>query len=126
MHLLRTLSLSLLLAAAACESARFDHVELYEIEGSPGAKITTAIIVPEGGVVVFEAYPRAESASREYEGLERFKLRSSDDDVADVHRAILRDAWVVSGMARGSTSLKVLVDDELVDTIPVEIVEEGQ
>ncbi len=113
----------MLMGAASCDSARFDHVELYEIQGSPGAEISSSIIVPQGGVILFEAFPRAEANSVEYVGLERFKLRPDDPNVAEAHRAILRDTWVVSGIAVGTTRLQVLVDNEVVDRIPVEIVE---
>jgi hypothetical protein len=115
-----------LCATAACEEARFDHVELYRLDGDAEAEIgSDGLVVPEGGVLVFEAYPRAEATSPEYVGLERFKLRPSDPDVAMAHRAILRDTWVVSGVSVGTTELQVLVDNELVDRIPVEITAGG-
>jgi hypothetical protein len=117
----------LLLAAAslvttACESSRYGHVELYRVGGHPEAEIApSGLSLPEGGVLVFEAQPRADAASPEYVGLERFKLRPSDPDVAMAHRAILRDTWVVSGMSVGETRLQVLVDGEVVDDVPVEV-----
>jgi hypothetical protein len=110
-------------AASGCESSRYGHVELYRVGGHPDAEITpSGLSIPEGGVLLFEAQPRAETGSPEYVGLERFKLRPSDPHVATAHRTILRDTWVVSGMAAGSTRLQVLVDGEVVDDVPVEIV----
>ncbi len=128
---LRILATSILGAAAlasavGCESSRFGHVQLFEVQGSPGAEITDKITVPEGGVIVFEAFPKADGVSPEYVGLERFKLRPDDPNVAEARRAILRDTWVVSGISIGTTRLQVLVDGEVVDGVPVEIVEEGQ
>lgn len=119
-----------ILSAIACESSRYDRVELHRTGGHPDAGIAPGgLTVPEGGVLVFRAQPRAEAASPEYEGLERFKLTSSDPDVALAHRAILRDTWVVSGMSVGTTQLLVILDGDVVDEVPVEIVvpqEEGQ
>jgi hypothetical protein len=120
---LRTLLLVVPLAVmAACESSRYGHVELYRVGGHPDAEIApSGLSLPEGGVLVFEAQPRADAASPEYSGLERFKLRPADPDVAMAHRAILRDTWVVSGMSLGETRLQVLVDDQVVDDVPVEV-----
>jgi hypothetical protein len=120
---LRTLLLVAPLAAmAGCESSRYGHVELYRVGGHPDAGIApSGLSLPEGGVLVFEAQPRADAASPEYSGLERFKLRPSDPDVAMAHRAILRDTWVVSGMSIGETRLQVLIDDQVVDDVPVEV-----
>lgn len=110
------------LVATACEQSRYGHVELYRVGGHPDAEIApSGLSVPDGGVLVFEAQPRSEAASPEYTGLERFKLRPSDPDVAMAHRAILRDTWVVSGMSIGETRLQVLVDNEVVDDVPVEV-----
>jgi hypothetical protein len=114
-----------LCAATACEESRYDHVDLFRLQGDGGAQIGSGgLVVPEGGVLVFEAHPRAEATSAEYVGLERFKLRPSDPDVAMARRAILRDTWVVSGVSVGTTQLQVLVDNDVVDSIPVEIIEE--
>lgn len=116
------LLLASLAAAAACESSRYGHVELYRVGGHAEAAIAPGgLSLPEGGVLVFEAQPRADAGSPEYAGLERFKLRPSDPDVAMAHRAILRDTWVVSGMSVGETRLQVLVDGEVVDEVPVEV-----
>lgn len=117
------LLVALLGGATACEASRYDHVDLYRVDGHPGAALDGgAIRVPEGGVIVFEAQPRAAASSPDYVGFERFKLRPADPDVATAYRSILRDTWVVSGMAIGSTRLQVLIDDEVVDDMPVEIV----
>lgn len=114
---------ALLLSTSACESSRYDRVELHRTGGHPEAGIApNGLTVPEGGVLVFKAQPRAAAASPEYEGLERFKLTPSDPDVATAHRAILRDTWVVSGMSIGTTQLLVIVDGDVVDEVPVEIV----
>lgn len=114
---------ALLGGATACEASRYDHVDLYRVGGHSAAELDDGgIRVPEGGVIVFEAQPRAESSSPEYVGFERFKLRPTDPDVATAYRSILRDTWVVSGMGIGSTRLQVLVDDEVVDDMPIEVV----
>lgn len=123
----RTILCSLGLAAAlgagaACEASRYGHVELFELRGTAEADIDRdGIVVPEGGVIVFEAKPRADGASPEYVGLERFKLRPGDPDVAMARRSILRDTWVVNGVAMGTTELHVMVDGDVVDRIPVEV-----
>jgi hypothetical protein len=112
-----------LFVATACEASRYGNVELHRVGGHPEAEIGPGgLVVPEGGVIVFEAQPLADAASPAYVGLERFKLRPSDSDVAMAHRAILRDTWVVSGLSLGRTELQVLVDGEVVDDVPVEIV----
>lgn len=109
-------------AALACESSGYSHVELYRVSGHPDAELGSGgLSVPDGGVLVFEAQPRANASAPEYEGLERFKLRPADPDVALAHRAILRDTWVVSGMSVGETRLHVIIDGEVVDDVPVEI-----
>jgi hypothetical protein len=124
------LALVAIVSTSACESSRYDRVELHRTGGHPEAEIDPGgLTVPEGGVLVFRAQPRAEVSSPEYEGLERFKLTPSDSSVATAHRAILRDTWVVSGMSIGSTQLLVIVDGDVVDEVPVEIVapeEDGQ
>ena len=110
-------------AATACEESRYGHVELHRVGGHPQAGIEPGgLVVPEGGVIVFEAEPRSDAGSPGYTGLERFKLRPSDPDIAMAHRAILRDTWVVSGLSIGRTELQVLVDGDVVDDVPVEIV----
>lgn len=114
---------AVILSASACESSRYDRVELHRTGGHPEAEIAPdGLTVPEGGVLVFKAQPRAAAASPELEGLERFKLTPSDSSVATAHRAILRDTWVVSGMSIGTTELLVIVDGDVVDEVPVEIV----
>jgi len=124
----RMLGASLLLAGSlslttACEASRYGNVELHRVGGHPQAGIGPGgFVVPEGGVIVFEAQPLADAGSPGYVGLERFKLRPSNPDVAMAHRAILRDTWVVSGLSLGHTELQVLVDNEVVDDVPVEIV----
>jgi hypothetical protein len=121
--MLWALSVVPLVVASACQSSRYDRVELYRVDGHPDAGIEPGgIVVPEGGVLVFEAQPRAETASPEYVGLERFKLRPADPDVAMAYRAILSDTWVVSGMSIGRTELQVIIDGDVVDEVPVEIV----
>jgi hypothetical protein len=117
------LGVAALLLASACESSRFGHLELYRTGGSYGAEISHEILVPEGGVILFEAFPRADPSSPEYIGLERLDLRPANPEVAFVSRAILSDTWVVGGMGVGSTQLHVEVDGDVVDTIPVEIFE---
>jgi hypothetical protein len=110
--------------ATACEASRFGHVELYRVGGDYGAEIgPNGITVPEGGVIVFEAQPYAEPASPEYKGWEDFDLRSTDASVAEAHRSILRDTWVVSGLLVGRTRLQVRIDGERVDDVPVEVEE---
>jgi hypothetical protein len=118
-----SLWVGLLGLATACEASRYGHVDLYQVGGHGAADIGPAgITVPEGGVIVFEAQPRAERASPPYKGWERFKLRVTDTRVALAYRAILRDTWVVGGLSVGTTRLQVLIDGEVVDDVPVEIV----
>ena len=108
--------------ASGCESSRYGHVELYRVGGHASAEIGPGgLSVPEGGVIVFEAQPYADAGSSDYVGLERFKLRPADPDVAVAYRAILRDTWVVGGRTEGSTVLHVIVDGQVVDEVPVEI-----
>jgi hypothetical protein len=112
-----------LFVAAACEASRYGHVEIHRVGGHPDAEIGPGgFVVPEGGVIVFEAQPLSDAGSPAYVGLERFKLRPSDPDVAMAHRAILRDTWVVSGLSLGRTELQVIVDGDVVDDVAVEIV----
>ncbi len=121
------LSILLVLASAACESVRYDHVDVYLVDGHPEASLSQGELwVPEGGVLVFEAQPRAQQPSAPYQGLERFELRAVQPQVAEVRRAILRDTWVVSGISVGHAELQVIVDDGVVDELSVQVLAPGE
>ncbi|MCH9687531.1 MAG: hypothetical protein K0V04_39220 [Deltaproteobacteria bacterium] len=117
--------LALALASTACDP-EFGEVEIFTLDGSEGSRATSrSFEVPAGGVVVFEAIPRSAGAS-DYNGLERFELRTTSLDVAEVRRAVLRDTWVINGVRPGSAVIQVRINGETQTTIPVEVLEVAQ
>ncbi|MCX4239940.1 hypothetical protein [Paraliomyxa miuraensis] len=111
-----------LFGTVACDP-EFGRVSLHQLRATPEAELgAQGIVVPEGGVLVFEAQPRAAEGSRDYVGFERFEMRPSDSRKVEVRRSIVRDVWVVNGVESGSTALQVLIDGDVVDTIPVDVV----
>lgn len=117
------LGAALLLSMGACdESARYDHVNMFKVAGDVEGDVERGmLLVPHGGVLMFEAKPVAEPGRRGFDGLERFELVGTQPDVVGVRRSIRSDAWVVNGVRPGSASIVVELDGEPVDTLTVEV-----
>ncbi len=112
------LAMVLALGASACDP-EYGELEIFVLDGTPGARASsTQMVVPVGGLLVFEAQPRSDGA-REYTGMERFELRTATFGVAELRRAVLRDTWVLNGLEAGETSIQVRVDGRTVDSIVV-------
>lgn len=110
-----------LLASSGCDP-EYGRVSLHQRRSTPGAELgAEGIVVPEGGVLIFTAQPRADG-SQQYVGFERFELVPSDSRIAEARRSILRDTWVVNGVETGTLELDVVIDGDVVDHIPVEVI----
>ncbi len=116
---------ALLLGASACDqAARYDRVNMYKVAGSVEADVEPGLlVVPRGGVLMFEAEPLSESGRREYTGMERFELFGTQPDVVGVRRSIRANSWVINGVRAGTATIVVELDGDPVDEIRVEVSE---
>ena len=120
-HGARMVLAALVALSSSCGSA-YDRVDIYTIGGDFDAVASPAgIRVSEGGVVVIEAEPIAQDGHNPYNGLERFELRVADTRIARVRRGVLKDSWVVNGLAVGTTRVQVRVDGELEQLVPLQV-----
>lgn len=116
--------LAAVLLLAGCESARFDRVRMTKLVGDDLSEVSSqGVIVRRGTALMFNAQPLSEPGAPEYKGLERFKLISTNPDIAEIRRAVVRDAWVVTGGRPGSARMLVEIDGEIVDDIPLQVEE---
>lgn len=121
MKTMRRLALALAVFASGCGSA-YGGVDIYVVGGDLDAVASPAgIRVTEGGVVVIEANPIAEEGHDDYNGLERFELRIADSRIARARRGVLKDTWVINGLAVGTTRVQVRVDGQLEHLIPMQV-----
>ena len=81
------------------------------------------IEMPAGISVLVRATPRSDS-STEYKSKHRLTLESADLDIFDVRRSEDEDdEWVLIGVSPGSTCVRVDVDGDEQECLPVEISE---
>ena len=110
--------------AMGCGVPEFRRLDVHKLAGDLEADVgPDGLLVPRGGVLMFEVQPVAESDSPDYKGWEEMELSSTQPGAAEVRPAIVRDAWVLNGKQAGSGSIRVTLDGELVETLDFEVEE---
>jgi len=122
----RWMLLAGLLGLAGCDP-EYGSLRIREGAGEFDAAYvgSDGVVVEEGHVVIAFAEPISAGGSKEYQGLERFKVEAANPSVATVSRGVLRDSFVIAGARVGTTQLEVLINGEIVDTVPLEVVVQG-
>jgi len=111
------LTLLATLALSGCPTPDYESIDIYVVGSSNGAS-ALPLTVREGGVLLIEAYPRAEG-NPDYSAANDVDLRAVHTGIAGSRRSILSNTWVISGAGAGATSLDVVIDDRVVDSVPV-------
>lgn len=122
----RWIALVGLLALAGCDP-EYGTLRIREGAGEFNSAYvgSDGVVVEEGHVIIAFAEPIAAGGTKEYQGLERFQVEAANPSIATVSRGVLRDSFVIAGARIGNTRLEVLINGEIVDTVPLEVVEQG-
>jgi hypothetical protein len=116
---------ALVIAGVSACSPSYERLEVDRIQGPVEAELSgSAIVVPEGKLVVFSAEPSS-SRIRDYDATHELELVSASPGVARVEQGIAVDTWMVMGVARGQTTLEVRIEGELEDRITVDVIAQG-
>ncbi|MBL4686881.1 MAG: hypothetical protein JKY37_19960 [Nannocystaceae bacterium] len=114
------------LCTAACDP-EYGSLRMKEGAGEiEYAYISNAgIVIEEGKVLVIFAEPVSTGRDNAYEGFEEFELEAVDGRIAAIHRGVLRDSFFIVGAAPGMTRMEVRIDGRVEETLPLEVIAQG-
>ncbi len=109
---------------SACGS-QYESIDVRRVGGHVEARGShSGFTVPEGGLLVFDVGANAEGSSRDYDVTDVVELSSQDVEVARFVQGLATDSWMLMGVHAGQTSVDVRINGEVVEQIPVDILEQ--
>ncbi|MCA9711987.1 MAG: hypothetical protein KDK70_39490 [Myxococcales bacterium] len=107
---------------AGCKPT-YDGVQIRFLFGE-GQRAPDRIEIPEGQAVLIEVRPLSSNPYEDYEAFDLVDLRSFNENTLFVAPTPKTDQFVLAGAGLGTTVLRVLVNDEEVDTLDAAVVEQ--
>lgn len=123
----RLVALAMLTATLGGCQPQYESVSIHAVAGHALARASSAeISVPVGTLVVFDAELSAQTENDPYDAVDELRFESRDAEIARIVPGLRANTWIVMGGRVGTTSIEVIVNDEVEDTIDVEIVDQPE